>query len=355
MEKPILAVMLSLSGTTLSDEEKFLLQKSNPLGISLFARNISDKKQLQKLTAQIRSCIGRNNILIAVDQEGGRVRRLREPDYIPFASQSALGALAAGNNPSEAIRTVIKHSFLTAQDLLENGINLNYAPVLDIAYPQTNAVLKSRCFGSDEKLVALLGEIMVEEYIINHICPCIKHLPGHGRAETDPHLSLPVIHDSLSELERDFYPFRILNDAPAGMSAHILIPEIDSQYPVTMSKTAIDKLIRGSIGFNGFLFSDAIDMNALPGNLSERTLASLSAGCDAVCYCMGQLDGLQQVVAAARPLTDHALNRLQAVFQIIKPLPNSKIVEDYQKTVGKIEQYDNNYDATEVLHRMIKQ
>ena len=193
---------------------------------------------------------------------------------------------------------------------------------------------------------------MVEEYIINGICPCIKHLPGHGRAKADPHLELPVIDCSLKELEKDFYPFQRLNHAPAGMTAHLLLTAVDDKTPLTQSKKGIETVIRGIIGFDGLLLSDAIDMHALKGSVAERAALSLAAGCDAVCYCLGNYQELLQVTQNCGFMTDKALERFQAVKEIIGSSALEKAAAEYQKLIGDIDGYDDNYDATETLNKM---
>ena len=353
-DKPILRAMLSCSSTVLTDDEKRLLEKYNPLGISLFARNIANKAQLRRLTDEIKSVIGRGDVLIAVDQEGGRVRRLQGEEYLNYASMETLGKVAAEKGVETAIRAVINQTILTAHDLREAGINFNYAPVLDVAYPETTPALKSRSFGNDEKQITQMGEIMMEEYVVNHICPCIKHLPGHGRAQVDPHLNLPIIHNPLSELAKDFYPFQQLNYAPAGMTAHIVIEAIDPDHPITQSAKGIQNLIRGEIGFNGLLLSDAIDMHALPGTLAEKTRRSLEAGCDAICYCLGNFNELLQVVENCDFMTDKEYERLNNVAQIIAEPNLKQLAEEYQEIISDVEVYEEKYDATEVLNRLNK-
>ena len=356
MEKPILAAMLSVGGTELSDKEKLLLEKGNPLGITLFGKNIKSKKQIKKLISEIKSVIGRDDVLIAVDQEGGRVRRLIEPEFRSYAAQIELGRLEYELDEKTAEKAIVYHTKLISQDLIETGFNWNYAPVLDVAYPTTSAALKSRCFGKNEKRISKYGKLMIDEYQNQGICPCIKHLPGHGRANIDPHLGLPIINSNLKELEKDFYPFITNNNAPAGMTAHIKIPAIDEVFPITQSAKGIDVIIRGIIGFKGFLISDSINMQALSGTIIERAQQSINAGCDAVCYCMGQESELEQLVDWGQVLSDDAMNRFTKIKNIIKKkktLNNlDKLANDYQSIIGKIEKYNDNYDATEVLRQM---
>ncbi len=356
MEKPILAAMLSISETKLSDDEKRLFEQFNPLGITLFAKNIENKSQLKSLTKEIKEVIGRENVLIAIDQEGGRVRRLKEPEFRSYAAQIELGRLDEKYDHETVLRTVRNHALLISQDLLECGINWNYAPCLDICYPQTSEVLKSRCLGNDEKKVAQLGHEMIEAYIQSGICPCIKHMPGHGRVTVDPHLGLPILNNPLSELKKDFFPFYFNRKAPAGMTAHVVIKAVDDKHPVTQSKIAIKQIIRGEIGFDGFLISDSITMHALKGSLTERAISCLDAGCDAICYCYGNIDEMINLAKNCPFLTDNSLNRLAKIENIFQNSPKIKdysVTEgDYAHICGSIDKYDEKYDATETLRLM---
>ena len=346
----MLAALVSVGGLRLSNEEKFWLEKNNPAGVTLFARNIENAEQLRALTDEIRSAAGRENILIAVDQEGGRVRRLSGGDFHPAASSYVLGQL------DEEMSAV--HAEIISDDLRRAGINFNMAPVLDTAYPFTHPVLKSRCFGDNAGKNALLGKKMINAYIGAGICPCMKHLPGHGRATTDPHLGLPVVSAGLRELAADFYPFAENNASPAGMTAHIVVSAVDDKLPVTMSKKAIDYLVRGVIGFDGLLVSDSIDMNALAGSIGERAAAVVAAGCDLACYCGGKTAELEAVAAYCPQISLRTEERLQAVYEVFKNRPRAlaaERVDRYYRAVGLIKEYDEQYDATEVLNRMNKQ
>lgn len=350
--KPILAGMLSVSGYTLNDFEKRLLEKANPMGITLFKRNVESKNQVQQLVASVKEVIGREDVLIAVDQEGGRVCRFAEPEWNTYLSQYALGSL----NGAEQEELIRLHGRLIARDLHELGVNWNYAPVMDVRYEQTADVLKSRTFSEDAKTVAKCGEILLDIYRQNGICSCIKHLPGHGRTQMDPHLNLPIISDGLDELKKDFYPFMaVANKAVAGMTAHIVLSALDDK-PVTQSKKVITDIIRREIGFDGFLISDAIDMKALGGSLTHRVENCLDAGCDAVCYCLGRPEELSEVVGALPPLTDLALGRLEKIRQIVcKPYENNVSETDYERyqALGqKTHSLASDYDAVEVLNQM---
>lgn len=359
MEKPILAAILSCQGTSLTDAEKHLFDKTNPLGVSLFARNIQDHQQLSNLTSSIKECIGRDDALICVDQEGGRIQRLHTPNFHNYISNTQIGEIAVEQGEATALQIAELHCRLISDELRKNGLNLNYAPAVDITHPQTSAVLADRSFGSNPNLNAKLGRRMLDTYIQEGICPCLKHFPGMGRAQVDPHFELPMITSSLSELQDDFYPFRQLHNAPAGMTSHILLTAIDDQLPLTQSARGIAQIIRGELGFDGFLISDAIDMHALLGNLGERTSSSLSAGCDCVCYCAGIYDELLEVTASSTILRDKSMIRFEKIKKIFH---NQTSALNFEALAAKYQQQTNcdlNYhldrDATEILHRTQQQ
>ncbi len=355
MRKPLLAAILSCAGTSLSDAEKRIFAKANPVGISLFARNLEEPTQIKQLVCEIKDCVERDDILIAVDQEGGRVRRLKEPYFHPYGSQYSLGSLPS----DEAIKACKLHARLISRDLKELGINVNFAPVLDIAYPQITEALRSRCLSDDIEKISILGKIMVDEYMANGIIPCIKHMPGHGRATNDPHLELPVINATLSEIKKDIIPFKNCNNSPLGMTAHILLPAIDKNHPLTQSKIGINKLIRTDMGFNGLLLSDAIDMQALQGSISERAISSVNAGCDCAVYCMGRVAELSELADNCPKLSDAGLERLDKALEVLHNNVRKAVSKTeekmYDTLLGQVPTYKESYDATEVLHKLYKQ
>ncbi len=354
MTDQILPAILSCSSTELTDEEKFFFNKYAPLGINLFSRNIKNKQQLQKLIAEIKTVIPRDNILIAIDQEGGRVRRLHEPEFRSYAAAIEIGKLST----DKAILAASIQAELISDDLHACGINVNYAPVLDIIHDNTTAALKSRCYSEDAKKTALIGKASLTSYLKNAIIPCIKHLPGHGRATLDPHLNLPRISCSLQELEEDIYPFQQLSDAPLGMTAHIIIETIDSKHPITQSAKGINFLIRKTIGFDGLLISDAIDMHALKGSIGQKAQQSLNAGCDAICYTFGKMEEMQQIADNCQYMSDKSLERFAKLTKILHNKPkvnNIKNLEmQYNSLLKNIIPYQEEYDATEVLNKLNK-
>lgn len=349
--KPVLAAILSVSGEALTDEEKYLLERANPLGVALFGRNLKTKTQIQALIKNIKEVIGRDDVLIALDEEGGRVNRLLGAGFGQYGSQTLLSKIGE----KKILQT---HAKLIAADMHAVGANLNFAPVLDLDYENTTKALKSRTFLGAPETVAEYGRVLWQTYQKKGIVPCMKHLPGHGRATSDPHLGLPVIDCSLKDLQNDLLPFMLNKDCPVAMTAHILIPEVDDELPITMSKKGVQKIIRGLIDYQGFLISDALEMKALKGSVKEKVCASLDVGVDAVCYCMGDMAGLYEVAGTKRYLTDLSLARFENVGKILKTHSVQRNVDFLKQTYyAKLNLFDEervDYDATEVLFQLRK-
>lgn len=347
--KPVKAAIISISGTQLTDDEKHILTEENPLGVSLFARNINTPEQLSLLIKSIKESAGRNDILIAVDQEGGRVCRLKEPYFRHYASQAAIGSLPL----EKAQQAAFLHAGLIADDLCRCGFNCNFSPTLDVVTPNITAALKSRCFSRDENVVAALGKVVFETYTGQGILSCIKHFPGHSGAAADPHLQLSVIKHINP---RWLYPFeQIAPRALAGMTAHIVLEEVDT-LPVTMSAKAISRIIRGQLGFKGLLISDALEMKALSGTLAEKTSTAIKAGCDAVCYCKGDTKGIREVLDKCGFLNDAAMQTYEHISTLIAAPHKNNNIENiekkYKTLISSASEPVDDYDAVEVLNKL---
>ena len=356
MAKPILAAMLSCAGTELTDEEKYLFAEYNPLGISLFARNIKNKKQVIKLVEDIKNTINRDDVLIAVDEEGGRVSHIEK--VVKLAHKPNQGFVSGEELGNAAVKYSKIQAILIAEKMKELGLNVNYAPVVDRKEKKQSLVLQSRCFSSDKRKIISRTKAMVEAYIDMGICPCIKHLPGHFDTMTDPHLSLPAVDINKEKIEKKIAYMQQFSDYPLAMTAHVLLKDIDNQFPVTMSKICIEKIIRGYLGCKSFLISDAIDMHALKGSVVERAENCWNAGIDAICYCFGKYDEMYQICHQKRFMTEKAQNRFANIKKIIhntpKDIKTSALEKMYsQEFQGKRAQ-TYAYDATEVLHQMLK-
>jgi len=348
MGKQILAAMLSCSGTSLTDDEKYLFSASNPLGISLFDRNIRDEQQLKCLVEEIKNVINRDDVLIAIDGEGGRVFRLQSVTSRKYVSPSILGEA-----PIEFSKY---HATLIADDMQKYGINVNYAPVIETK--AQSMVMEGRSLGTNKQKIIDYAFTMIEEYENGGICPCIKHLPGHFTTKKDPHLSSPQTDISLEKIKEETKYIKAFNTVPMAMTAHITINSIDKENPLTMSEKGIEKLIRDYFESDSFLISDAIDMRALRGTINEKAEKCWNAGIDAVCYCSGIFDELQGICQQKRFLTGKSLIRFEKIKKIIHNKPRKKDISDiaklYHNRFKDIENMTYAYDATEVLNKMLK-
>ena len=310
------AVIFGCSGTVLTDAEKDFFKNVDPLGFILFARNVETPAQVKNLVASLRETVGRENAPVLIDQEGGRVRRLRPPHWKDYPAQGVFGRLY-DKNPAAACEAAHLNARLIGRDLRELGIDVDCLPLLDVPSNGAHDVIGDRAFSTDARAVADLGMAVCEGLLDEGVMPIVKHVPGHGRARCDSHLALPKVEEGRIELENvDFYPFRHLASAPWAMTAHLLYTAIDARKPASLSKTVIDEVIRGYIGFKGFLICDDLSMKALDGGLDELTRQALDAGCDAVLHCNGNPEEMQAVASAVRPLTGAASERLERSFSM---------------------------------------
>lgn len=290
------ATILDATGLRLTAEEKALFRAVKPFGFILFARNIENPDQVRALCAEMREAAG-HDAVITIDQEGGRVQRLRKPHWREWAPPLEF-VQSAGLNAAEAM--YIRYR-LIAHELFSLGIDSNCAPMVDVAGPQTHPFLRNRCYGSDALQVAALGRAAADGMLAGGVLPVVKHMPGHGRATMDSHFDLPLVeadHAALSE--RDFAPFKLLSDLPMGMTAHLVYDAIDPR-PATLSPVMM-QLIREEIGFDNLIMTDDISMKALEGGLDIITRAALSAGCDVILYCNGPLQDRAQVANSAEEM-----------------------------------------------------
>ncbi len=301
------AAIFGASGKSLTDQEKKFFRSADPLGFILFARNVGDPAQLRNLVIALRDTVRRADAPVLIDQEGGRVARLKPPHWRGYPPASAI---AAAKNPAEA---AFLGSRLIADDLAALGITVDCAPVLDLPAPGADPIIGDRAYGTKPETVAALGRAVCDGLLAGGVLPVIKHIPGHGRARVDSHLALPVVSASRAELEAgDFAPFRALNRMPWAMTAHIVYSAIDADAPATLSPRLISQTIRASIGFGGVLISDDLSMKALPGSLPGRAQGALEAGCDVVLHCNGEMREMSGIARAVGPLSAEARRRIDA-------------------------------------------
>ena len=304
-----LAVIFGLQGPKLTAAEKAFFRDTRPWGFILFSRNIETPKQVRKLTQSLRECVGRN-CLIFIDQEGGRVQRLKPPHWHDYPS---LGHVTAQFHlsPKKIRRAVFLHHRLIAADLRAIGITANCSPVLDIPVKGADPIISDRALGTNAKDVIDLAQPAMAGLMTGGIAPVIKHIPGHGRATVDSHKALPVIKKWLPGLVgTDFKPFKALNHAPMAMTAHLIIEAIDRENPVTLSKRCID-FIRNRLEFDGLLMSDDLDMKALSGSLTSNTRKTYAAGCDIALQCSGKIPAMVEVAKGSRFLTGKSKQRAE--------------------------------------------
>jgi beta-N-acetylhexosaminidase len=294
------ASILGAEGLRLTDEEKALYRAVNPFGFILFARNIDTADQIRALCDELRETVG-YNCPITIDQEGGRVQRLRPPLARQWLPPLDHAQIAGGH----AVRAMYLRYRLIAHELFSMGIDSNCAPMVDIAVDETHEFLRNRCYGETPAVVSNLGRAVADAHLDGGVLPIVKHIPGHGRATLDSHYDLPRVDQEPEELfDTDFEPFRVLNDLPLGMTAHLVYDRIDPQ-PATISNRMM-QLIREDIGFDGLIMTDDISMQALEGTLAKRARASIAAGCDVVLHCNGPLSDRTEAAEAAGEMTDAA-------------------------------------------------
>lgn len=301
-------VIYGIKGTALSSEERAFFKKVPPFGFILFARNIENAAQVKALTADLRTLTGRKDTPILIDQEGGRVARLKPPHWRKAPPAKVFADLAA-RDMNMAVRATYLNARLIAAELTELGIDVDCAPMLDLSIPGAHDIVGDRAFGQTTEQITLLGRAMADGLKEGGVMPIIKHIPGHGRAMVDSHESLPVVDASAEILrEKDFAPFKALADIPWAMTAHITYTALDKEC-ATQSKKVVN-IIRKEIGFNGVLLTDDLSMKALGGTFEERTRTSLEAGCDIVLHCNGEMEEMQAIANALPKTSAETLARI---------------------------------------------
>lgn len=306
------STILDGAGLRLTADEKAFFRDVNPFGFILFARNIDTPDQLRALCNDYREAVGRE-CPITIDQEGGRVQRLRSPTWREWLPPLAF-VQAAGECAERAMYLRYR---VIAHELRDIGVDSNCAPMVDVAGSQTHDFLRNRCYGSDPAVVTTLGRAAANGLLDGGVLPVVKHMPGHGRATADSHFDLPEVDATRDSLDQhDFAPFKALNDLPMGMTAHLVYGAID-EAPATLSKPVMD-VIRNDIGFDGLIMTDDISMKALSGDLAALSRGSLEAGCDVILHCNGTLDERRQVAQAAGEMTDIAQTRAERAIAMRK-------------------------------------
>lgn len=306
---PCTPVLLSCAGKTLSADERAFFCEVRPFGFFLFARNIETPDQVRALCADLRATVGQEDMPIFVDQEGGRVARLRPPHWPALPALRLIGEIFE-RDPAQGRAAAWEHGAVTAAMLRGVGIDGAAAPMIDVFFPETSDVIGDRSAGANPEMVAEIGRAVRDGILAGGVHAVIKHLPGHGRVKTDPHHALPFVDAPLAALaQKDFVPFMRLNDSPIGMTCHVVFRAIDPDRPVSLSARAHEEIIRGHIGFDGLLMSDDLAMGALSIPVEARARAALAAGSDLALYCSGVLEELQSFCADLPPISPKTLRR----------------------------------------------
>ncbi|MBX9944636.1 MAG: beta-N-acetylhexosaminidase [Reyranella sp.] len=306
------AAIFGCSGPDITPEERAFFRDADPLGFILFARNVDTPERTRRLVEDLRSSVARADAPVLIDQEGGRVARLRQPHWRKAPPARLFGDLYA-RDPERGLEAARLNSRLLAADVASVGCDVDCLPVLDIAFPETHAVIGDRAYADRPEPVAALGRAAAEGLLAEGVMPVIKHIPGHGRATVDSHESLPTVSASLELLERtDFVPFRLLADLPWAMTGHLLFEAVDPAACITVSARGVREVIRGHIGFDGLLLSDDLSMQALGGSLGGRAARALAAGCDVALHCNGRMAEMTEIAGQTGAMSEAAGRRFDA-------------------------------------------
>ena len=301
--------IFGMSGLTLTADERAFFRESNPAGYIIFGRNVDSRTQLRALTDSLRDLHGRDDVFICIDQEGGRVARMKPPVWPAYPTGEVFDRLY-DVAPASAIEAARANAQALGLDLAEVGITVDCTPLLDVRQPGAHDVIGDRALGQEPMRVAALGRAVLDGLAHAGVVGIVKHIPGHGRTMCDSHKDLPTVTADASELEADIAPFRTLASAPVAMTAHIVYTAWDSENPATQSPFVINEIIRNRIGFDGLLLSDDLDMEALSGTIPERAERAVAAGCDIALNCWGRMDDMIGIADRLPAITEPATRRL---------------------------------------------
>ncbi|MBV9932423.1 MAG: beta-N-acetylhexosaminidase [Alphaproteobacteria bacterium] len=320
------AIIYGLSGPALTDAERAFFRDANPAGYILFARNCVDRAQMRRLTDELRALDGRDDLPVLIDQEGGRVARMRPPEWPAFPAAEAFARLYE-KAPMSAIEAARANAEAIALLLREVGVTVDCLPLLDVRQPGASDIIGDRALGAEPMQVAALGRAVLDGLQAGGAVGVVKHMPGHGRALVDSHKTLPVVPAGEEALATDLEPFRSLAWAPMGMTAHVVYEAWDAERPGSLSPTVIGEIIRRRIGFDGFLMSDDLGMHALSGTQAERARGVVEAGCDVGLHCNGVMADMEDAASAAPALSERGRERLERAMATVAGIAPADSVE----------------------------
>jgi len=312
-----------LEGDALTADERDFFRDADPAGYIVFKRNCTGREQLRALTDSLRAIHGRPDLPILIDQEGGRVARMKPPVWPEFPRAERFDALYQVA-PVSAIEAARANAHAIALVLREVGINVDCLPLLDVRQAGADNIIGDRALGSEPMQVAALGRAVIEGLREGGVVGVVKHMPGHGRAMVDSHVELPIVTASAEELEHDLEPFRRLNGAPMGITAHVVYTAWDSDRAASLSPVVIGDIIRDRIGFDGWLMTDDLGMQALTGSFGERARAAVDAGCDVALHCSGNMAEMVSIASALGEISAESLARraraMETIHSEVSPL-----------------------------------
>ena len=328
------AAIYGLEGLALSQEERGFFRDAEPAGFILFRRNCEAKEQLLRLTNSLRELSGRDDVPILIDQEGGRVARMRPPEWPAFPAAEKFANLYRVA-PSSAIEAIRANARALGLMLRSVGVNVDALPLLDVRQEGASDIIGDRALGSEPMQVAALGRAVLDGMAFAGVIGIIKHMPGHGRALVDSHKELPVVTASTEQLQTDLEPFERLSTAPMGMTAHVVYTAWDRERPASLSPVVIRDIIRERIGFDGWLMSDDIGMEALKGNFASRSAGVIAAGCDVALHCSGKMAEMVEVASAVPAMSAEGHERLTRAMAGTRVEPDHP---DFAEEIAKRDQ-----------------
>ncbi len=309
------ALIVGCRGLVFTPEEKAFLRRVDPWGLILFQRNCQSPEQIKALVASFRWLNGRSDAPVLIDQEGGRVQRLKPPLWRQYPPARLFGEMYQTDREA-ALEAVYLMTRLIAEDLYALGITVDCLPVVDLPQPDADKIIGDRAYAVEPEVVAILAAKAATGLMHGGVLPVIKHIPGHGRATADSHLELPVITTEADILRQsDFAPFKELSHLPLAMTAHVIYEAFDRDQPATLSPTIINEIIRGHMGFDGLIMSDDLSMKALSQSFERRTRQAFAAGCDVVLHCNGDMAEMDVIAHNTPRLESKSLKRAQAALK----------------------------------------
>lgn len=309
-------VVYGMAGEGLSAQERSFFRDADPAGYILFARNCVSRDQVRALTDDLRSIHGRDDLAILIDQEGGRVARMKSPVWPEFPAGGVFDTLYE-TAPASAIEAARVNAQALAHILSEVGITVNCLPLLDVRQPDADPIMGDRTLGMDPMRVSAIGRAILDGLAAGGVVGVVKHMPGHGRATVDSHKELPVVTAPDIDLQHDLAPFAALKDAPMGMTAHVVYTAWDKEHPASLSPTIIENVIRNRIGFDGLLLSDDLDMEALSGSVPDRAVGVVAAGCDIALNCWGRIGEMTEIAERLPDIRPESRVRLDRAMATI--------------------------------------